>query len=144
MKENYELKYEPLLVNAKQAAKLCGMSLSGWYDFANAGMTPPSIYLGKRCRRWSVADLRKWCELGCPNSKKFIKVAKGIRRLKRRVKEKEKTLKDGNRAQRLTGSYVKQVICDGTNLKNGDIPAEVVKTKREHIKLKRQIRRSKK
>ena len=61
---------EPLMLRAKDAARLCGLSSSTWYEFRSAGMLPPSIKLGK-ARLWRLDVLRKWVELNCPNIDKF-------------------------------------------------------------------------
>ena len=39
--------------------------------------------------------------------------------------------------------YIKQALLQGTNLKSGDIPEEIVKAKREHLKLKRILKKNK-
>ena len=62
---------EPLLVRAKDAARLCGLSPSTWYEFRSAGKLPPSIKLGK-ARLWRMDILRRWVELNCPNLDKFM------------------------------------------------------------------------
>lgn len=66
---------EPLLLRAKDAARLCGLSASTWHEFRSAGMLPPSIKLGK-ARLWRMDVLRKWVELNCPNLDKFTAMEK--------------------------------------------------------------------
>lgn len=62
---------EPLLLRAKEAAHLCGLSVSTWYEFRSAGRIPPSIKIGK-ARLWRLDVLRRWVELDCPNLDKFM------------------------------------------------------------------------
>ena len=66
---------EPLLLRAKDAARLCGLSASTWHQFRSTGMLPPSIKLGK-ARLWRLDVLRRWTELDCPNIDKFIAMEK--------------------------------------------------------------------
>jgi predicted DNA-binding transcriptional regulator AlpA len=70
-KDNLNLIPEPLLLRAKEAARLCGIALSTWYEFKSAGMLPPSIKLGK-ARLWRLDVLRRWVEWDCPNIDKFM------------------------------------------------------------------------
>ncbi len=69
-KDNLVSNPEPLMLRAKDAARLCGLSVSTWYEFKSAGMLPPSIKLGK-ARLWRLDVLRRWTELNCPNLDKF-------------------------------------------------------------------------
>jgi predicted DNA-binding transcriptional regulator AlpA len=66
---------EPLLVRAKDASRLCGLSTSTWHEFRSAGRLPPSIKLGK-ARLWRMDILRRWVELNCPNLDKFMAMEK--------------------------------------------------------------------
>jgi predicted DNA-binding transcriptional regulator AlpA len=70
-KQSPELKQvEPLLLRAEQAATLCGLAVSTWYQLMSSGRTPPSIKLGK-ARLWRLDILRKWAELNCPTINNF-------------------------------------------------------------------------
>jgi len=64
------LPVEPLLLRADQAAAMCGLSVSTWYEYQSAGRIPPSIKLGK-ARLWRLDILRKWCRWNCPPIDKF-------------------------------------------------------------------------
>lgn len=57
---------EPLLVNASEAARLCGVSRAKWFQMSSAGQCPRAINLGIRCPRWRRQELIAWCEAGCP------------------------------------------------------------------------------
>jgi len=61
---------EPLMLRAKDAAGLCGLAVSTWYELKSAGKLPPSIKLGK-ARLWRTDLLRKWVELDCPTIDRF-------------------------------------------------------------------------
>ena len=64
------LPVEPLLLRAEQAAKLCGLSKSSWYEYMSAGWVPPSIKIGK-ARLWRLDILRKWASWDCPTIDRF-------------------------------------------------------------------------
>jgi len=72
---NENLLTEPLLLRAKDAAELCGLAVSTWYEFGSAGKLPPSIKLGK-ARLWRMDVLRKWVKWDCPNIDKFMALEK--------------------------------------------------------------------
>jgi predicted DNA-binding transcriptional regulator AlpA len=59
-----------LLVGDREAARLVGCSRAHWRRLAASARVPASIGLG-RCRRWIVADLRRWTEIGCPSRAVF-------------------------------------------------------------------------
>jgi hypothetical protein len=61
---------EPLLVAAAGAARICGLSASGWRKLDRQGHVPRALAIGRR-RMWSVATLRKWCDAGCPSRAEF-------------------------------------------------------------------------
>lgn len=75
MKEIDTKQVEPLMLRAKDAAKLCGIAVSTWNEFRSAGMLPPSLKLGK-ARLWRMDVLRRWVELDCPNIDKFTALEK--------------------------------------------------------------------
>ena len=56
----------PLLMDARGAARLVGVSTRTWWAFHSAGRTPLPIRLGCRCTRWRRAELIAWIEAGCP------------------------------------------------------------------------------
>jgi hypothetical protein len=62
---------EPLLIDAKLAAELCGgISEASWYRLKASGRTPAPVKLGGRVL-YRVDDLRLWVRLGCPARKEF-------------------------------------------------------------------------
>lgn len=71
-----EATFEALLLSAKQAAMLCGMSLATWHRKNAAGLVPAPVRLGPGCVRWSRRSLAEWVRLGCPNRKTFEALTK--------------------------------------------------------------------
>ncbi|MBN2457293.1 MAG: helix-turn-helix domain-containing protein [Sedimentisphaerales bacterium] len=61
---------EPLMLRAAEAARLCGLAVSTWYELKSAGRLPPSIKIGK-ARLWRMNVLRKWVGMDCPSIDKF-------------------------------------------------------------------------
>jgi predicted DNA-binding transcriptional regulator AlpA len=55
----------PLLVDAREAARLCGVSRTTWLSLSQQGLTPEPLRLGRRVL-WRVAELRAWTAAGCP------------------------------------------------------------------------------
>lgn len=75
------LAIQPLLVNASQAAVLCGVSMRTWWALHAAGKTPPSVRLGRRTL-WRAAGpvgLEAWIAAGCPARDRW-EPARGARR----------------------------------------------------------------
>jgi len=64
MKPLAEVAMEPIMLDAKQAAALCGVSRSTWLAWDSAGMNPRAVRLGGRVL-WAVEDLRLWVRWGC-------------------------------------------------------------------------------
>jgi predicted DNA-binding transcriptional regulator AlpA len=60
----------PLLVNAREAARLCGTAESSWWALTSAGRTPVSVRLGRR-RLWRTEELARWVAAGCPPRDKW-------------------------------------------------------------------------
>jgi prophage regulatory protein len=56
----------PLLLTARQAAALCGVSLATWHRMVSAGRCPAPLRLSPGCVRWRREDLAEWIRLGCP------------------------------------------------------------------------------
>jgi predicted DNA-binding transcriptional regulator AlpA len=59
---------QPLLLNAGQAAALCGVSRRTWWALHSAGKTPLAVRLGRRTL-WRAAGpggLEAWVAAGCP------------------------------------------------------------------------------
>jgi predicted DNA-binding transcriptional regulator AlpA len=61
-----EITYEPVMVDAKTAASLCGVSRSTWLGWDSAGLCPQPVRLGGRVL-WAVDVLRAWAWAGCPS-----------------------------------------------------------------------------
>lgn len=56
---------QPLLVEAEEAARICGISRTSWYSLKAAGQLPLPVRLGRRVL-WGIEELRGWIEAGCP------------------------------------------------------------------------------
>jgi predicted DNA-binding transcriptional regulator AlpA len=56
----------PLLLDARAAARLCGVSRSHFLAMHSAGRVPMPIRLGRRTL-WRGAELATWIEAGCPS-----------------------------------------------------------------------------
>jgi len=64
---------EPLLIRAKQAAAICGVSPRKWADLQASGQIPPSFKLGG-CRVWKISDISFWVERDMPSLDAFLKM----------------------------------------------------------------------
>ena len=63
---------EPLLVSAKDAARLCGISERLWRSWDSAGKVPAAVLGGGgTCKRYSFDELRRWAESGCPSRSRW-------------------------------------------------------------------------
>ena len=60
----------PLMVDAKHAATLCGVSRSGWWKLHSSGRCPVPIRLGRKTL-WRVAELTDWLNDGCPTGDRW-------------------------------------------------------------------------
>ncbi len=61
---------ETILIDAKGAATLCGMSRSAWYKLVSSGKAPRSVKLGALAR-WRRSELEGWIAAGCPTREKW-------------------------------------------------------------------------
>lgn len=68
----------PLLLDAKAAAKLCGVSARTWWALRSAGKTPLPVRLGRRTL-WRAGELADWCRAGCPGRDRWENASKGAR-----------------------------------------------------------------
>jgi predicted DNA-binding transcriptional regulator AlpA len=59
-----------LLLGARQAAPLCGVSVPTWWRLNSAGKTPAAVKLGHRTL-WRADELRAWVEAGCPSREEW-------------------------------------------------------------------------
>lgn len=57
---------EPLLVAAKDAAKLCGICRNTWLSLNTQGLVPRPVRLGRRVL-WGRDELHNWVNAGCPS-----------------------------------------------------------------------------
>jgi predicted DNA-binding transcriptional regulator AlpA len=67
---------EPLLVDAKAAAKLLGISPRHLLGMHSSGRLPLPVRLGRR-RLWRVAELTAWVAADCPVREKWISDSHG-------------------------------------------------------------------
>lgn len=58
--------FDPIMVDGKTAAEMCGVSRSTWLGWDSAGVCPRPIRIGGRVL-WSVDHLRSWAAAGCPS-----------------------------------------------------------------------------
>ena len=56
----------PELLNAVQAAAICGMGRSSWDRFTAMGKNPAAIRVGKS-PKWSRRELQAWIDHHCPD-----------------------------------------------------------------------------
>jgi predicted DNA-binding transcriptional regulator AlpA len=55
----------PMLLDARAAARLCGVGLSTFWRLHAAARTPAPVKLGGRTL-WRADELAEWCKAGCP------------------------------------------------------------------------------
>ncbi|MHC5135117.1 MAG: helix-turn-helix transcriptional regulator [Planctomycetota bacterium] len=65
----------PLLLSARDAAKLCGIGLRTWHSYRASGKLPPSFKIGGR-RVWKRKDIYRWVDWDFPNLDRFIDLEK--------------------------------------------------------------------
>ena len=68
----------PLLLDARAAAKLCGISRSHFWAMHSAGKVPLPVRLGRRTL-WRADELADWIEAGCPARDRWENVKRGGR-----------------------------------------------------------------
>lgn len=66
----------PLVVEASEAARLCGVSRATWYAMRKGGKLPKPVRLGGRVL-WRVDELREWVTAGCPTLAKWENIKRG-------------------------------------------------------------------
>jgi excisionase family DNA binding protein len=67
----------PLLVDAREAARLLGIGKSLFYQLKSAGRLPAPIRLGWAVR-WPLDELKAWTAAGCPAAERW-EILKGRR-----------------------------------------------------------------
>ncbi len=70
MKPPVEVTMEPVLVSARQAAALCGVSRSTFLGWDSAGLCPRPIRVGGRVL-WCMEDLKLAARWGWPGREEF-------------------------------------------------------------------------
>ena len=55
----------PVLIGAKEAARLCGVGRTTWFLLVSSGKAPAPVRLGRRVL-WNRAELEAWIIAGCP------------------------------------------------------------------------------
>jgi len=68
---------ETLLIDARAAARLCGIGRTSWYGLLSAGRVPEPIRLG-RAVRWRRDELIAWIAAGCPPRHKWEAMRKRV------------------------------------------------------------------
>ena len=65
---NILVRIEPVLVGVEDAASILSISVTAFKDLGRTGqLGPMPIQVGTLKRRlWSVCELRRWAEAGCP------------------------------------------------------------------------------
>ncbi len=61
---------ECMLIDAKDAAALCGMSRAAWYKRLSSGQVPRPVKIGSLAR-WRKDELAAWIAAGCPARSKW-------------------------------------------------------------------------
>jgi len=54
------------LVDANEAARLCGVGKSLWYELVSVGRTPAAVKFNSKSL-WSYEQLKLWTFAGCPS-----------------------------------------------------------------------------
>lgn len=68
----------PLLIGAKEVARLLGRSeRSVWRD-EGTGRLPQPVRLGGS-KRWRLAEIRAWVEAGCPDRRNWQQIRAAVR-----------------------------------------------------------------
>ena len=61
----------PILLDAKGAAALCGVSARHWATLHSEGLVPAPVRLGRRVL-WRAEELRDWTRAGCPPRLRWV------------------------------------------------------------------------
>ena len=61
---------DSMLIDAKEAAALCGLSRSTWFKLCASGKIPKPLKLG-RLTLWRRDELARWVAAGCPARAKW-------------------------------------------------------------------------
>ena len=69
---------DSLLVDAAEAARLCGVSRATWFSWQASGRIPPPALRAGRVVRWGRLELERWVAARCPAADRWAAV-KGAR-----------------------------------------------------------------
>jgi excisionase family DNA binding protein len=72
MTEGLTQQFEPLAIDARQAAMLLGLSRSMFYKMMEAGRIGPRGHRFGKAVRFSVAELRAWAAAGMPPRQEWL------------------------------------------------------------------------
>ena len=67
----------PLLLDAREAARLCGVSMRTWWALHSAGKTPLPVRLGRRTL-WRFDELAAWIVAGCPARDRWEQIKQAL------------------------------------------------------------------
>ena len=56
----------PLLIDALECARLCGVSRVTWFAWQASGAIPAAVLRRGRVVRWSRQEVERWIAAGCP------------------------------------------------------------------------------
>lgn len=62
-----------ILIDSREAARLCGIGRTAWLSHMSTGKTPAPIRLGRRVL-WVREEIIAWCKAGCPPREKWVSV----------------------------------------------------------------------
>ena len=66
---------EPLLIGVTDTARLLGVSERTVHNMDAQGSLPPPVRAGDR-KLWSLSELRRWADCGCPPRQKWLDIEK--------------------------------------------------------------------
>ena len=73
-----------------QLAKVLGVSRHTIYRMRDNCELPPVLPMQRRLTRWKIEDIDLWFEMGCPNTKNFVRYKKDMQRFARHGKHRPK------------------------------------------------------
>lgn len=69
----------PLLIDARDAARLLGVSRSTFWAMLSAGRIPTPVFRAGRVVRWDRREIEQWVSSGCPSVDRW-RVERGAKR----------------------------------------------------------------
>ena len=64
---------KPILLNTRDAAALCGVTIKRWRTWNALGKIPAPLRIGKACF-WKHDELVDWIDEGCPTRKYWVAI----------------------------------------------------------------------